>query len=180
MGWSIARWRRQPWRIPPIRFAWLAILAYAPQFFTVYLPATRLSLPDEWAAASIIASQVLLLVFCWLNRQIPGIPLLAIGLAANLLVIAANGGFMPISPDTAGRLVPVETLAALEPGSRFGWKDVLLLPESTRLVFLSDRLLLPEWFPYKVAFSLGDVLIAMGAFWLMAAGSGSPDHPKRS
>lgn len=180
MGWGIARWRGQPWRVPPIRFTWLVFLAFIPQFVAVYLPATRSSLPDGWAAACIIGSQVLLLAFCGLNYRIPGIALLASGLAANLLVIAANGGFMPISPETASRLVPAEMLEAFELGSRFGWKDILLLPETTRLAFLSDRLLLPDWFPYQVAFSLGDVLIAMGAFWLMVAGPGSPERQKRS
>lgn len=180
VGWGIARWRRQPWRMPAIRFAWLVILAFIPQFLAVYLPASRLSLPDEWAAASIIGSQVLLLVFCWLNRRVPGIVLLAAGLAANLLVITANGGFMPITPETAARLVPEEIMRSLEIGSRFGWKDILLLPDATHLLFLSDHLLLPEWFSYQVAFSPGDVLVASGAFWLMAAGSGSPDPLKRS
>lgn len=87
---------------------------------------------------------------------------------------------MPISPETASRLVPEETLASLDPGSRFGWKDVLLLQEETRLRFLSDCLLLPEWFPYQVAFSPGDVLIALGAFWVMVAGASVADRQRKS
>jgi lipid-A-disaccharide synthase-like uncharacterized protein len=179
-GWGVARWRRQPWRIPPIRYAWLAILAFVPQLFAIYLPAIRYSLPVEWAAASIIGSQVLLLFFCWLNRKIPGILILATGLAANLLVMVANGGFMPISPETASRLVSSETLAVLEPGSRFGWKDILLLPDDTHLAVLSDQFLPPDWFPYQVAFSAGDVLIALGTFWMMVEGPRAVDHQRES
>jgi hypothetical protein len=166
--------------MPTIRFVWLVFLAFIPQLLAVYLPTYRLNLPVGWTAVSIIGSQVLLLVFCWLNRRIPGIAILAAGLTANLLVITANGGFMPISPETASRLVSEKALESLEIGSRFGWKDVLLLPENTRLFFLSDFLLLPERFPYQVAFSPGDVLVAIGAFWLMAAGPGSSDIKKRS
>jgi hypothetical protein len=162
--------------MPTIRFTWLAILAFIPQMIAVYLPNTRLNLSAGWSAASIIISQVLLLVFCWLNRRVPGIVLLGAGLLANLLVIIANNGFMPISPETASRLVPEETLASFEIGERFGWKDVLLLPENTHLVFLSDHLLLPEWSPYQVAFSPGDVMIAAGAFWLMAVSPISSHH----
>jgi len=44
---------------------------------------------------------ILLLVFCWINRRVTGVWLLALGLTLNLLVIAANGGFMSISPQTA-------------------------------------------------------------------------------
>jgi hypothetical protein len=34
-------------------------------------------------------------------------------------------------------------------------------------LFLSDYYTLPDWLHYPVAFSLGDVLIAVGAFWLL-------------
>ena len=107
------------------------------------------------------------LVFCWFNRRLSGVWLLALGLFFNLLVIATNSGFMPISPQTASQLVPHETLAALGSGDRFGTKDILLLPEQTRLIWLSDQFLPPKGFPYQVAFSAGDMLIAAGAFWLM-------------
>jgi hypothetical protein len=69
-GWITARFRGRSWRVPPIRFSWLVILAFALQFFAVYLPASRLESPDELAAAGIVASQILLLFFCWINRLV--------------------------------------------------------------------------------------------------------------
>jgi hypothetical protein len=165
IGLLLARWRRRPWQTPRLRAAWLVLLAFLPQLFAAYLPADALPIPDALAGASIVLSQCLLLVFCWLNRRLAGVWLLALGTTCNLLVIALNGGFMPISPQTAGRLLGPQA-ATLEAGGRFGWKDILLLPEQTRLACLSDRFLPPEGFFYQVAFSFGDVLIAAGAFWL--------------
>jgi hypothetical protein len=169
VGAGIARSQRRPWTLPPLRFLWLVLVAFLPQGLAFYLPATRAHIPDAVAAAGLIVSQTLLLVFCWLNRKVPGIWLLALGTGLNLLVIAANGGLMPISPQTASRLVSAEELDAIQIGSRFGFKDILLLPGETRLVWLSDRFLPPEWLSYQVAFSLGDIGIAAGAFWLTAA-----------
>jgi hypothetical protein len=115
-----------------------------------------------------MVSLILLLIFCWLNWRVSGVWLLAIGLCLNLLVIVVNGGFMPINPDTARHLIPEAVLNTLQVGERFGYgKDVLLLPERTRLVWLSDRYLTPAWYPSPTAFSLGDIFIAAGAFWLM-------------
>jgi hypothetical protein len=93
---------------------------------------------------------------------------LIFGLILNLSVMLANGGFMPISPQTAERLVGEERIFSYEHGQRIGYKDVLLPSNETRLETLSDRFLPPEAFPYQVAFSLGDVFIAFGAFWILA------------
>ncbi len=176
-GLACAHWQKRPYQAAHINFIWLAFVAFIPQAIAFYLPATRSHIPDAWAAVSLIASQVLLLLFAWTNRKLAGMWLLIVGLALNLLVIAANGGFMPISPQSAARLVPAAVVQAIQPGHRLGFsKDILLLPEDTRLAWLSDRFLLPAWFFHPVAFSLGDIFIAGGIFWLLFR-QGAPLKP---
>lgn len=167
-GWGWAGWHKRPYRAPDLKLTWLAVAAFLPQLVVIYLPAGRNVVPDWLAAAALAVSLIGFLIFAWLNRRLPGMPVLLGGLILNLLVISANGGWMPISPETAGNLAGVNGLSPADLGSRFGQKDILLLPQNTRLVFLSDRLLLPRWFPYQVAFSQGDILVAIGAFWLLA------------
>ncbi len=170
VGVLIARLQKRTWTVPNLRVIWLVILGFLPQFFLFYLPATRMRMPDIWIAAGLVGSQIILLVFCWFNRHIPGIGLLAIGLLLNFLVITANGGFMPISPQTASHLIPATLVQTLKIGERFGYgKDILLLPENTRLVWFSDRFVTPAWLIQPVAFSLGDILVSLGVFWLLVS-----------
>ena len=168
VGFEWARWNNRPYQVPELRYLWLVFVAFLPQLIAIYLPLVRVRTPDWLAAASLLASQVLLLGFAFLNRRLPGMSILLLGMLLNLTVIAANGGFMPISPQTAGRLVPKELLLDISTGTRFGTKDILLHPQETRLEWLADRFLPPAWFPYQVAFSLGDVFLAIGVFWLLA------------
>jgi hypothetical protein len=146
---------------------WLVWVAFLPQFVAAYLPTQHL-LPDWLAASSLSASLIIFLAFVWFNRRLPGMPVLIIGLGLNLIVILANRGWMPIDPQTAGHLIGENAIQSFSAGSRFGQKDILLLPQDMHFEILSDRFLLPDWFPYKVAFSLGDILIALGVFWLLA------------
>ena len=142
--------------------------AFAPQALVSYVPSTR-DLAPHWLAAAVLpVSLLIFLVFVWINRKLPGMLLLLAGLVLNLSVISSNGGWMPISPETAGNLPGGSNPETSSLGARFGHKDILLLPEDTRLAFLSDRFLLPDWSPYQAAFSLGDVLVAAGVFWLLA------------
>lgn len=167
-GLGLARWRRRPYRAPNLQYLWLIPTAFVPQVLVTYVPATRDWLPRWMAAAVLVSSLLIFLVFVWLNRGLAGMPLLLTGLALNLLVIAANGGWMPISPEIASHLPGGGALDTTRLGTRFGQKDILLRPEDTQLAVLSDRFLLPDWFHYPVAFSPGDVLVAAGVFWLLA------------
>jgi Family of unknown function (DUF5317) len=167
-GLGVSKWRGQPFHSPTLNHIWLVLVGFLPQFLVIYLGNHRGSVPDWLAAVSIITSQLLLLAFAWLNRRLLGMWILIAGLVLNLAVMIANGGFMPINPDTAGRIVGAERIASFEPGSRIGYKDILLPVTETRLEWLADRFLPPVWSPYQVAFSLGDVFIAIGAFGILA------------
>lgn len=153
----------------PIRLQALGLvfIAYLPQFFAFFLPYTRSHIPDSVIPYIQIISPALLLVFAWLNRKKPGITMLGLGLLSNFLVIALNGGMMPLSPANAQKLIPPGAEVDLRIGERVGFgKDVLLPIEQTNLWFLSDIFTLPDWLGYRLAFSFGDILIALGAFWL--------------
>lgn len=166
IGW--ARWHNTPYQAPALQSVWLAFVAFLPQLVIAYVPATRYLLPDRLAAIGLSVSLVLFAGFAWLNRRLSGMSVLLVGLMLNLVVMLANGGWMPIAPQTASQLVNTDVLKFLSLGSRFGQKDILLPPWNTNLEFLADRFLLPAWFPYRVAFSLGDILIGIGVFWLLA------------
>jgi hypothetical protein len=137
-------------------------VSFLPQFIAIYFPNTRGQIPDEWAGRFLIASQLGLLGFAWLNRNLFGMRILLIGATLNFTVITANRGFMPINPQTASRLVSEKVLSDIPLGTRFGTKDILLSKEDTHFEILADRFLPPAWSPYQVAFSLGDVFLAIG------------------
>lgn len=166
LGWS--KWHGYPYRSPALNHIWLVFLGFLPQFLVIYFGNNRVTVPDGLAALSIVLSQLLLLVFAWLNRRLAGMSILIAGLILNLAVIVANGGFMPINPNTAERVIGAEGMASFELGSRIGYKDILLPATETRLGWLADRFLPPIWSPYQVAFSLGDIFIAFGAFGMLA------------
>jgi hypothetical protein len=179
-GWGVAHRQRRPYRAPELRYLWLIPAAFAPQLLAVYLPMASAFLPAPVAAVILPLSLVIFLAFVWLNRRIPGMPLLMVGLLLNLAVIALNGGWMPISPETASQLPGGSALEAAVPGTPVDDKDILLRPEDTRLGFLSDRFLLPEWIGYRAAFSLGDMFVAAGAFWLLASAPRAVDKNRSS
>ena len=168
IGVGLSKWRGRPYHPPTLNHIWLVFLGFLPQFLAIYLGRTHVTIPDWLAALSVVTSQFILLIFAWLNRHLPGMPILIIGLVLNMAVIIMNGGFMPINPVTAERLVGPERIASFKVGGRIGYKDILLPTTQTRLEWLSDRFLPPLGFPYQVAFSLGDIFIAFGAFWILA------------
>ncbi len=175
-----ARFLRHQYISPNIQWFGLVLLAVIPQWLVFSFTPTRAVAPLQAVKISLVASQVLLLVFTWKNKKLPGFWLLGLGLILNLVVISLNGGLMPIRPELAEWLVPGAPAGAWQIGERFGTgKDIVLEVAQTRLWFLSDALRLPDWVNIRIAFSVGDVLIATGAFWLLFSMGGRAGQKKQ-
>lgn len=168
-GWANARLKGEAWRPPSFHATWLVVLGFLPQLLTIYLPYTRQHFSEALASLSIIISQTFLLAFTIVNWRLPGMFFVIIGLGCNLIVILLNGGFMPLPVDVASRLWPESALTRLEVGRRisFSSKDILLPEADIILPWLADRFYPPDFIKYRFAFSLGDVFISFGAFWLL-------------
>jgi hypothetical protein len=103
-----------------------------------------------------------------------------LGLICNFLVILCNGGWMPISLETLHRMLPSRPVEIWTNGSRLGFtKDRIIPPADTQLVWLSDRFTLPPGLPQNIAFSLGDIFISFGAFFLLWSLSRKEDKEKK-
>ncbi len=166
----------QPYRVPEFRKIWLIVAAVLPQLLIFQIPFTARWFSSTWAAAVLVASQLVLLIFVWYNRDRVGVLVLGLGLVLNLVVILFNGGLMPIAPETAQALFPEVPFSVWQIGTRPGRSKNILLPVGdTRLAWLSDSILLPEWFPWNRALSPGDLLIVLGVFWLLAV-----ENPEKS
>ncbi len=166
---------KRPYVPPAIQRVELALLAFLPQGLVFFIPQTGQLVSQEWAALILPVSLGILVLFVWYNRRLPGFWLLGVGLLLNLAVIATNGGLMPISPETLTIVHGDHAEEAMQ-SRAFGTKSVALAPEETRLEWLADRFTVPEQWPIQFAFSLGDVFIAVGAFWALWAGGAV--HPQ--
>jgi hypothetical protein len=163
-----ARYRKCKLQIPSLNWIWLVPVAFAVQFMALRFQSGWVNFPNLIVPAGLVSSQLILLVFAWINRKKPGFWMLGLGLALNFIVIVSNGGLMPISTEIATRITQENSAARWEVGQRFGSsKDIVLNEADIRLGFLSDRFVLPDWVPYRVAFSMGDMFIGLGAFWMM-------------
>lgn len=107
----------------------------------------------------LILSQLGLLFLILLNRHLPGAKIFALGILLNILVMGANGGWMPVTPETYAFIHPGRDIAlqAKPPSS----KNIILTRADTKLWILSDiiRIKLP-W--RGNAISIGDLLLIAG------------------
>lgn len=142
--------------------------AFLPQALCFYIPATSTRIPDSITSILLVASQLMLLVFTWLNLNQRGFLALGLGTLLNVLVITANGGWMPISPETLACLHGDAPQMTWVIGERLGVSKDIVLPYANMIFpLLSDRIILPPLLSQGLAYSLGDIFIALGAFQLL-------------
>ncbi len=111
----------------------------------------------------LIGGYALAMVFVWVNRSKPSIMVLGLGLVLNLAPVVANGGLMPVLPETLEKAGAARRVDGLEPGDPVPHtKDVLMSRDEARLELLGDRLVLPRWMGNRAVVSVGDIFVAAG------------------
>jgi hypothetical protein len=96
--------------------------------------------------------------FVYMNRTLPGAWLIGLGGLCNFVAIGANGGTMPASRSA------IES-AGIAHGHQVFANSAAL--DHAHLGFLGDVFAIPSSWPVHNVFSIGDVLIALGALVLV-------------
>jgi hypothetical protein len=149
---------RRPWLLLAGVLIWLAI---GPLPWQLWLRLAAI------APLLQLLAHVLLLGFIWENRHIPWLVVIGLGLLSNFVVMAANGGQIPVDVALIEAMgSEEETRLLLEQGY---WVHSFAATPGSRLGFLGDVLFLGPPFPWPRVLSPGDVVIALGAFLVVQA-----------
>ena len=146
-----------------LRLPGLFLAAFAIQ--VVAFPFDLLPWRMDRTAATVLwlVSYALLTLAAFVNLRTRGVAVVALGMLMNLTAIVANGGTMPVRYEAmhqAGRVdvTYANSTAMAEP----------------HVGLLVDRWAAPSWVPFANVFSVGDVVIAIGAFVVVLAAMGIP------
>ncbi len=127
------------------------------RFATYYLASRGIDFFITYGGIIQIAAFGLLLAFFILNRHQKELNFVLIGVILNIMVIAANGGVMPVS-ETAMEMAGItETPTGTH----------TYLEEGTTFPLLSDVIPIPEPYPFPKVVSIGDIVISAGVFLLI-------------
>jgi hypothetical protein len=160
LGGSLAGWARQHvhW--------WSGILAaFAIQLILFNPPVDEQPWAITWGPSIWVVSMLLVAVVLLRNSLASRTMRLAwavaaLGVGLNVLVVVANGGYMPRAPEASAVVgTPVEA-----PGGH-RLQNVTPLGGETQLGLLSDIIPQPAWLPRANVVSVGDLLLSGGAAW---------------
>ena len=142
-----------------LKGGWIFPLLLAIQI-AVYFSQNKYSIIGDLSGWIFAAVYILGLWFLYLNREHPGFMIIFIGVLLNFLVMAANGGRMPVSLEASAVLDPAY-IDALKQGL---YGKHAILDESTRLGFLGDIIPLSDPYPRTQVISIGDIVMNIGIF----------------
>ncbi|MCL6600014.1 MAG: DUF5317 domain-containing protein [Alicyclobacillus macrosporangiidus] len=140
------------WSIPyvSLRLVWILPLAYLSQVVSIH------HLWGVWYELLLVFSYILLIIFCGINIQAPGVIWAMAGTIANLAVMLCNGlrmpAYIPAVQKMNAALVPL-----LEEGT---YGKSVAMSTHTHLNFLGDIFYFDV--PPGSLISIGDILIAIG------------------
>jgi hypothetical protein len=144
---------------PGVKAARLGVACLAVQCLVVVLPLRAVGLPLALGPVLLLGALATLVVVARPNAKLPGVPLFALGLLLNLLVVLVNFG-MPVPADTLERAgITLEQPAPDRPDAKH-----VLEHDGTRLGLLGDRLAVR---PLRTVTGYGTVIELAGLFLLL-------------
>jgi len=140
-----------------------------PVVVLAHLGIYRLPLPPAVAYWAWIVSFLAFIALALANRRLPGLPLIALGVALNLVVVVANHG-MPVSVEAIRMVGGTLSALAASPVTH------QLLTRASRVALLGDLIPVSSWGPLRAIVSVGDLVMFAGlAIAVMAAMGGGID-----
>ncbi len=135
-----------------LAWVWLAATGFLVQFLLFSTP-----LGDQVGTAGppvYVISTIAVALFVLRNVRVAGFPVVLLGGLLNLAAIVANGGYMPANH---------EALVAAGLAIKGTYSNSVSVANPV-LAPLTDIFALPAGLPFANVFSVGDVLIGVGAF----------------
>ncbi len=136
-----------------------------PILLIVQLLIFRFQVNSDWLAAAsgyvFMFIYVAGMIFLWMNRDQKGFGSILAGVFLNFLVMAVNGGRMPVSMGAASVLDPVYMDMLVDATAT---TKHYLMDASTRLPFLGDIIPLSPPYPRTQVISIGDIIMNVGIF----------------
>lgn len=142
-----------------LRWVPLVLLGLALQLL-IFTPGREQGLITVFVPQIYVLSMAILTAWVLLHRDLPGVLIMSVGLLMNLAAIAANGGFMPVDPDIA-RIAG--QLRDADAGGVANITNSRATDAPVNLWILTDILPVPAGIPFANVFSLGDVMLTIGA-----------------
>lgn len=151
-----------------VRWGWAILIAIALQVYVISFLPDRFGELPEWLH---VLSYFFAALFVIANMRVPGMALIGLGGLCNLVAILANNGVMPAS-------AAAQRGAGLTQSAE-GFANSATV-EDPKLLFLGDIFYIPDSVPIlDNVFSVGDVLIALGLWFLIHGVCGSKLVPAR-
>ena len=146
----------------PIRAPWLFYAAIGVQIVGYPSGILPWSIGDSVATGLWLLSYALLIAAVVVNARLPGAAIVGLGMLSNLAAVVSNGGHMP------ARASALRAAGVLYRGVH----NNSAVASHPNLPWLIDRWPVPAFVPMGNVYSVGDVLIAVGAVVLVCAGMG--------
>ncbi|MCG0275308.1 MAG: DUF5317 domain-containing protein [Thermosediminibacteraceae bacterium] len=148
----------------PLKKVEIIFLSFIIRYIPLFMKSSFKEFFSEYMLLISVTSYVLLLYGLCSNWHLKPMRLVALGVLLNFLAIIASGGKMPVS------------LWAVDAAGLEEFKSDLFNPDypyhvamtsTTRLKIFGDIIPLPRPYPRPKVFSIGDLLMAIGVFFLV-------------